>query len=144
MRLQRTSGLATEIFDNPSIPCSFEGVEAFFVDEQIANVTAVQSASYVLAAAFLTSALSFEKAISIVARQGIARQCPGREGLGRARTVAGWRGKKSVQWTVFPEQRNQAPRSCSSSAAFWLLWLDRLSRMTTSPLRSVGASWVST
>jgi hypothetical protein len=40
--------------------------------------------------------------------------------------------------------RNQAPISRRVRVAPGLLWLDRLSRITTSPARSVRASWVST
>lgn len=40
--------------------------------------------------------------------------------------------------------KNHAPRSRNIFAARGLLWLDKLSRMTTSPFFSVGASWVST
>src|SRR3954470_9598719 len=40
--------------------------------------------------------------------------------------------------------KNQAPRALSACAARALLWTERLSAITTSPGRRVGASWVST
>lgn len=41
------------------------------------------------------------------------------------------------------ENGNRAPAARSDAAASGLLWLDRLSRTTTSPSRKIGASWVS-
>jgi|GEM_PF-2252532 hypothetical protein len=61
-------------------------------------------------------AFSFEKAISLGFKSGL------------------YGGRK----------RNQAPRCLRACLAFSLLWLGRLSRITTSPGSSVGASWVST
>ena len=77
--------------------------------------TARQRASEDLAAAFLRWAFSLAKAISIGFRSG--------EYGGR--------------------NRNHALFSFRHRAALALLWTARLSRMTISPVFSVGASWVS-
>ena len=57
--------------------------------------------------------------------------------------AGGWRDQKGLGG-AFPEQRNHAPMSLRARAAPGLLWLHRLSRITTSPFRSVGTSCVLT
>src|SRR4051812_17967451 len=105
----------------PRITSALKGVSANREAQQGLNRAqmspkAAQSASNVRVAALRRSALILANAISIGFRSG--------EYCGR--------------------NRNQAPRALSAVAARALLWTERLSAITTSPGRRVGASWVST
>src|SRR4051794_18569101 len=95
----------------------------------------------------------FEEAPAFVgAEQGADVAQGGPERLERARgRLAQERfdlGERHLDWVqigrVLRQEQEPGPRALSAFAARALLWTERLSAITTSPGRRVGASWVST